>query len=74
MAAFLYRAVHVGPKDQAVVHLDGHVPIDPHPVPDLARSAHRSLHPVASAHARNPIRAAPGGSPPPGDAGGAGPL
>ncbi len=62
IAAVLGRAEHVGPQHQPVVHLDRHVPVDAHAVPDLALEfAHAPCPPMCSfLPARSPSMRAEG--------------
>src|SRR5213075_2817577 len=44
IAALLDRPVDVAAKNDAVVHLDRHVPVDPHPIADFADFAVAHFH------------------------------
>ena len=46
------RAVHVGPQHDPVVHGDGHVPLDAHPVPDFAPVLAREWRPSVNPRSR----------------------
>src|SRR5262249_44494998 len=50
MSALVNWAIDVGSQHDSVIHLDGHVPIDPHAVADLGGAVAR--HPVVSGCAR----------------------